>query len=386
MYPAQQNATDQTANFFWVLCMIVGAGLLLWFFERTYIVTPIYWLRLQEIKGLLYVLNAWNNIAGLFHLPSSDLAFLHNAKSFLLTSDPATIDFARFSVVNTYIGKWMRYPTMVILLIMSATVFIHGGNNKFRHIFSMESLKKTERGNWPQIEPVVNLDLVKQDIEKGPWAMAKTPLDFSREHEVAHVTEVDGRRVWSIDKSKAQQLFTMQLGPVWKKGEGLPIYVKALVVIFITRAMNKREEAKKFLAQISRSASSGKLDFEGVEEAFQKYKHSKLLRWLEVRHAYLYSLMSTLLEIARTDGVLATSEFLWLKPVDRRLWYVLNGVGRQTAFVEVSGPHAHWLAEKKVGMALKTPMVATAVTALDVSLRDTLYIADEDKWHTYKEA
>ena len=53
-------------------------------------------------------------------------------------------------------------------------------------------------------------------------------------------------------------------------------------------------------------------------------------------NAYVYSFMATLLEVSRSDGVLASSEFLWLKPLDRRLWYVLNHVGRQTAVVEVA--------------------------------------------------
>ncbi len=49
------------------------------------------------------------------------------------------------------------------------------------------------------------------------------------------------------------------------------------------------------------------------------------------------------------DGVQASADFLWLKPIDRRLWYMLNTVGRQTPFAEVAGPYAHWLAEREMG-------------------------------------
>ena len=57
-------------------------------------------------------------------------------------------------------------------------------------------------------------------------------------------------------------------------------------------------------------------------------------------------LIASLLEMARIDGVLASAEFLWLKPVDRRMWYMLNCVGRQTAVAEIAGLFAHWQAEK----------------------------------------
>ena len=89
-----------------------------------------------------------------------------------------------------------------------------------------------------------------------------------------------------------------------------------------------------------------------------------------------------MLEVARVDGVLATAEFLWLKPVDRRFWYMMNSVGRQVSVVEVSGPFAHWLAEKKVGRALKTPMVKEAVVALEEAMEGILVVNKEDSWHS----
>ena len=57
--------------------------------------------------------------------------------------------------------------------------------------------------------------------------------------------------------------------------------------------------------------------------------------------SYALTLMGSMLELARADGVLAVAEFIWLKPVDRRLWYMLGSAGRQTPFVEVSGPSSH---------------------------------------------
>lgn len=75
---------------------------------------------------------------------------------------------------------------------------------------------------------------------------------------------------------------------------------------------------------------------------------------------------------------MAAAEFLWLKPVDRPLWFMLNNVGRRTAFTEVAGPMAHWLAEKVIGRKLIVPMVNQATTALVAALEEVVYNPDKD--------
>jgi len=132
------------------------------------------------------------------------------------------------------------------------------------------------------------------------------------------------------------------------------------------------------LKQIGSSATSDKLDFSGVKELVAKHKNSKYAQFAEQKHAYLLTVMATLLELARTDGVLATAEFLWLKPIDRPLWYMLNSVGRQTAFPEIAGVFAHWVAEKRLDRPLKVPMVEEAVKALEMAMKEIKYEPDEE--------
>lgn len=213
--------------------------------------------------------------------------------------------------------------------------------------------------------------------------MAEAPLDFCKKHDLLVVEKAEeGPAAWKVKPGEAEQLFVLQMGPLWEGVQVLPIHVKALLVIFVGRANKDKKVVDNLLAQIAMSAAHGKLDFSGVEESLRKYQDSKLITWLAGRHAYVATLMASMLQIARSDGVLATSEFLWLKPVDRRLWFALNSVGRQTAVVEVSGIFAHWLAEKKLRRPLKTPMVREAVVALEAAVKEILYTADEEKWHT----
>ncbi len=380
-----QTPTDQTSNFFWLLIIIAGALLAVWYFKREWYVIPIYYFRYYELSLFELIARGWNGIAGLWpslNLPQSDISHFTQMKQYISTSDPQNVNWETFSSLNHTVGSWFRWFALVFLLLLAYVTYFKFGDRKFTRIYTMNSLRDADQENWPEITPVLSLDLVKQDIEKGPWAMSRQPLAFCKEHNMITPTVVKERQVWKLDCNEATRIFTMQMGPVWTSVNDLPIYMKALVVIFIARALRERTVANNLLAQISRSAGGGKLDFSGVEQQLKKYEHSRIIQWMQLRHAYVYTLMASLLDAARSDGVLATAEFLWLKPVDRRLWYILNSVGRQTAVVEVGGPFAHWMTEKRLQRSLRTPMIQEAVKALEADMLNTLYIHEGDSWHT----
>ena len=110
----------------------------------------------------------------------------------------------------------------------------------------------------------------------------------------------------------------------------------------------------------------------------KKHKDAKLIKKLESRHAYVSTVMAALLELARTDGVLATADFLWLKTIDRQLWYILNNVGRRAAYPEVAGAIAHWRIESRMQRKLITPMIEEAVKALKLAIAEIIYPQDDD--------
>ncbi len=382
MYPSQQNATDYSANFFWLLVLICLGLLGIWYLKPAWIVEPVFSFRLIELNALIFLSHIWNNIAYLLHLPAVPMDTLLALKSKIIHDNPQTLHFRQFEAINLTIGHGLRWPVIATLFILAIIAYFRHATMVFRQRYNVNSLKEAESDNWPQIQPVLSLNLVKQDLEQGPWAMAKTPLDYCKEQGIVALGEKNKKTIWMINKGAAMRLFTMQLGPLWKDLFNLPIHIKALIVIFIARAQRDRAVAKRFLSQIARSAASGQLDFSGVSEQLVNYRDSKILKWLDLRHAYVRTMMATLLEIARADGILATAEFLWLKPVDRKLWYILNCVGRQTAFIEVSGIFAHWKAEQSLGRAMTTPMVTEAVKALDLCIQDILYVSSDEKWHS----
>lgn len=290
---------------------------------------------------------------------------------------PGEVNFNVLANVSTVVGNYLRYPFAVILLGLAFLVYRANMVTKFKTVFTMQRLKKLEQKDWPQIAPVADLDLIKQELDEGPWAMALTPMEFCKQNNLLKYEEVNAQKTVSLISGAAHRALALQLGPIWTRAEKLPIHTQALFAIFAARANRDREAADRLLLQIAASANSGKLNFTGTQELLAKHVNSKLVTRLTARHAYMYAVMASMLELARTDGVLATAEFLWLKPVDRKLWYILNSVGRQTAVPEVAGAFAHWIAERKLARPLKVPMVDEAVKALDMALKEIIYEPEE---------
>ena len=60
-----------------------------------------------------------------------------------------------------------------ISVVMAVFIYFRHTSHRFQKEYSMQQLKKQESQNWPQITPVLSLDLLKEDLDTGPWAMAK---------------------------------------------------------------------------------------------------------------------------------------------------------------------------------------------------------------------
>ncbi len=79
-------------------------------------------------------------------------------------------------------------------------------------------------------------------------------------------------------------------------------------------------------------------------------------------------------------GVLAPAQFLWLRAVDRALWYPLNNLGRRSFHTEGAGAMAHFMAEQNAKKPLVVPRIDTAIITLNQYLArpDALPIPDRE--------
>jgi intracellular multiplication protein IcmP len=83
--------------------------------------------------------------------------------------------------------------------------------------------------------------------------------------------------------------------------------------------------------------------------------------------------MGLLNEARLKAGVLAPAQFVWLKLVDRRLWYALHSLGFETdgfgrylhpnPRIEAAGARDHWAAERIAARPILTPEIERALNA-----------------------
>lgn len=372
----QQEADNSLAPLWITVGLFVLCGFL-WYFFKTYIVAFILTIRLYEA-----------DLVGMF-VPAGWTEHLNNIKEFILTAKQGGwvgVNFTDLMDISNAVGSFIRYPIMIILMGLGLIIYLSNPLSRYKRTHSMKTLLDAEMNNWPQVIPVSKLDLVNTDIDKGPWAMAVQPMDFAKAHKLIVFDPPKNRSRFAskiqptatIDRDEARKVFAMQLGRYWTNVEALPIHARALFAVFAARVPGDRDSAWKLLEQIARSAEQGKPNFSGADALLQKHKANKLVTKLTQRHAYEHGVLASMLELARQDGVLAVADFIWLKPIDRKLWYMLNSVGRQTPFPEVSGSFAHWIAEKEFGRRLNVPMVEEAVNGLEDAIKNIVYKPEEE--------
>lgn len=358
----QQPNSDNGMAVIWITVLLFLTVYIVWVNGHQYIVKFIFFINIAQAQLV--------NI------------FIHddllNEQIYLMqTIDPNSVNWAQLVDISQSIGNYMRYPVVVILVLLAIILYQSNIKLKFRKAHNMSTLRAQEQFNWPAIMPIIKEDLAAQDVNKGPWAMALTPMEFARKHKLLRKDDIlldnplPGMEMTAgIRRGDAKRVFTLQLGPYWEGFEHCSPHMRVLAAVFMARLNRDRDSANKILSVVDKTFASGKPDFSIAGPTIEKYRNSELVQEILFKHAYTLTVLASLLEGARQDGVVPSSEFLWLKPVDRRLWYVLNCVGRQTPYSEVAGVFAHWKAEKVMKRRSLVPMIDEAIKALEIAIKE----------------
>ena len=361
-----------------------GSTAIIWGIAGIFVILGLIWyiFKDQIIVGYLR-LKIWElDVLSLF----TNSENVSQLKNLLQTANPSTLAFEDVVVMGQMVGTYLRIPFTIALIALAVVVYFGNSIRTFKNTYSMKTLSQREQGNWPQIMPVVNLDLINKDIDVGPWAMGMTPIQFCKKHDLIdtfrrarteNMTRQDAKRTEVVlRRGESNKVFALQLGPRWEGVNRLPPYAKALFTVFAARINADSKPAAAIILQLNRS-SLDKFNYAGVDALCKKHENSKLVQEIVQSHAYVLTVMGAMLLAARLDGVQATADFLWLKPIDRRLWYMLNTMGRQTPYSESAGAFAHLLAEREAGRRLIVPMVECATNALELALKAIIYNPDD---------
>lgn len=144
--------------------------------------------------------------------------------------------------------------------------------------------------------------------------------------------------------------------------------------------MNDRKAAKKLLDDLNRSClprnrkerkrtkNLYRPDFSRAEKAFLTVWQAEGMKEIHATHQYVRTALSGLLG---HDIRLPPSQYLWLKPIDRTLWYALHGADTASVFVEGAGVIAQTRFEivvRKEKLPLQIDYVESAIDGLQYEL------------------
>ena len=315
-------------------------------------------------------------------------------------ADPASLSWETMQKVLHYTGSWIRWPFLLLLVLFGVASIFMGRVSGLVRRFNMESLLKPNAETFPCVRRVVGLGkylLSPTSYDSGLWRIARTPVQFALEHGL--LLDEQGKPftpeqalknglpstalpAWGharLDEGKARAVLTEQLGKPYEGDKGFSPCRHALSAAVLAYADGDKKGCIALLDAVSLSyteengqASCPVLKDDNFVSKLKKQWecHSSVLseKCLTIHAAYELPWFMALLCRARQKGVLGTSQFLWLRPLDRPLWYALNQCGGRAAWAEAFAAWAHYQAEEKVGMLLMEPHVQPAVASLRQSL------------------
>lgn len=324
------------------------------------------------------------------------------ASAYISSLSASEVSWEKVSACLAYAGNWMRWPLCLLLCALGVAAWNLGRVGKLHRTFNMESLVQNNAESFPCLRPIVGRGkylLSSESYDSGPWKIARSPVQFALEHKL--LLDESGQPYAPdqvlrnglglpesvafgqafFDDEGASKVFIEQLGPQFSGVDNLSPVRKALAAAFILYADGAKREAISLLDTMSVSYIEKKDGEElvpscpVVEQAeFQKRvnksieKHRRILDELTSHAAYELPWFMELLYRARKKGVLACSQFLFLRPLDRPLWYSLSQCGGRTGWAEAFAAWAHYTAEERQHKSLQEPAISGAVTGLEAAL------------------
>lgn len=379
---------DNSGNAFFILiCLMIGVLFVLpaWYASRAgYINGSLLELAKAQIMGF----TAFSDEA-------------HQALGLMAQAEPAALSWDQMMNVLRYSGKWIRWPYVVVLAALGVAAIFMGRTAGLVRRLNMDSLLMHNAESFACLRPIVGRGkylLSPESYDTGPWRIARTPLQFALEHGL--LLDKDGQAFTAeqalrrglphvdlpayghahLDEDKAATVLQEQLGRTFSGFGAMSNERKALASAFLAYAVGDKQDCVRLLDAVSASYTEGEKQPPTCpvleDSAFQKRvvglwnAHKKLLNepFLKRHAAFELPLFMAMLTLARKKGVLASSQFLWLRPLDRSLWYALNQCGGRAAWAEGFAAWAQYAAEEKAGTSLPEARTAHAVQRL----KDTL--------------
>lgn len=130
----------------------------------------------------------------------------------------------------------------------------------------------------------------------------------------------------------------------------------ALLCAYASGDRSGYERARDQLNHSCRGAKSGMANLTVAQWLFDKHRDNAMARKLFAVHHWEYTYLYALFIEAKKMGKVTHAEFLWLKPMNRILFYVLNTVGRFTPHTESAAAFSQYAFERACSKAGRLPL------------------------------
>lgn len=288
-----------------------------------------------------------------------------------------------FNVLNK--SGFYTLPILYFVVKMAIKAH-HHPYNKLQNQFNTWSLLKAQSKKNVCIVPVLRFEekwraegrerpaLLDKSVSPVEWAINNHLI-------IDHGSEV------SLNIEETRKLVIKQLGPKFSDMKEIPDHYKALAVIFIERIEGRSQKARKIaqsmLDEINLSADPSKeknnnfapcFNFKRIAAKFPEAMKKPSAKRILARHSFAVTFLMGLLHEARKDGKIPCSQFIWLKLVDRPLFYALQSVTPTNiarGFMEAAGPTAQFWAEMAAadyGQLLNSMHIDKAIPAIEQRL------------------
>ena len=296
--------------------------------------------------------------------------------------DVKELDFSILKVMTSLALIPMKWVFAGIIFIMGLWAYTKGPGTQYTEVFNLDRFIKFQAKAFPVISPFVDFNPSNQ-----PPRAPGTPVPV----ELPLFAEALGPEEWLaycqipvpdgvIDQKAAFDAFAKQLGPRWRGAKHLRPEEQIILAACCYKAARKREASDEMLGKLATCWSHDK----GLQLSKQPNlikEARKILKNKELsynvlkkcnQHAWTTTALLRALLTARDEGgVLAPAQFVWLRGHNRRLWYPLNNLGRQSHHMEAIGAMAHFKAEKLAKRPIPRAKVQDAVDAIVEYMADS---------------
>ncbi len=362
---ADEDKNEDFIKFFLILGTIISVSIVTWIYLHVQISSGIRWIRV----GQIYIINLFSD-------------HLKDLQQQLIYLEPSQISVRYIIFMTEWVMNFFKIPITVILALYAVASIFLDFDSKFTRKFGLEKLIEEHAKAFPVTTPITKFNPIKSGFrtlgDPVPSQMKSFAEALAPEEWVAYKAIPMPNN--ELELSTTRQCFLEQLGRRWRGVNKADHYVKALYVAFSMKANGLRRESDDFLSELAKcwSPKTGLRFSKPVRKIMKEHidnpKTGRLMGKIALRHAFTTTAMLRLLQEAREKGgVLASAQFIWLRDIDRNLWYALNNLGRNAVHIESAGAMAHYRAENSVNRPIPNPRFKPAIEGLVAYLKENGY-------------